>query len=243
MRTAMPLVTWSMITEYGPSATSLAISTPRLIGPGMHDDDIGLGAGEGALGQAEVARVFVDRGEEVLALALELDAQHHDHVGVAHAGVQIAGASRPRLRSSGGSRVGGPTRRTVRAEGAQREDVRARHAAVQDVADDGHREAVEAALALANGERVEQRLRRVLVGAVAGVDDRAVDARGEEVRRPGRGMAHDDRVGPHRVEVARRVEQRLALGDAAGRDGETDDVGAHAFGGDLERGRVRVLAS
>src|SRR3989442_47009 len=34
MRTARPLVTWSMMTEYGPSATSLAISSPRLSGPG-----------------------------------------------------------------------------------------------------------------------------------------------------------------------------------------------------------------
>ena len=34
MRTATPFVTWSRITEYGPSATSLAISTPRFMGPG-----------------------------------------------------------------------------------------------------------------------------------------------------------------------------------------------------------------
>jgi len=34
MRTATPLATWSRMTEYGPSATSDAISTPRFIGPG-----------------------------------------------------------------------------------------------------------------------------------------------------------------------------------------------------------------
>src|SRR5436190_17356124 len=34
MRTAKPLVTWSRITLCKPSATSLSISTPRLIGPG-----------------------------------------------------------------------------------------------------------------------------------------------------------------------------------------------------------------
>ena len=34
MRTATPLATCSRITEYGPSATSEAISTPRFIGPG-----------------------------------------------------------------------------------------------------------------------------------------------------------------------------------------------------------------
>ena len=64
----------------------------------------------------------------------------------------------------------------ARAEGAQGVDVRARHAAVQDVADDGDRQAVEAADVVADGEQVEQRLGRVLVRAVAGVDHRAVDA-------------------------------------------------------------------
>src|SRR5439155_17707235 len=34
MRTATPEATWSRMTEYGPSATSVAISTPRFIGPG-----------------------------------------------------------------------------------------------------------------------------------------------------------------------------------------------------------------
>ena len=34
MRTATPLVTWSRMTEYGLSATSGEISTPRFTGPG-----------------------------------------------------------------------------------------------------------------------------------------------------------------------------------------------------------------
>src|SRR4051812_8908813 len=34
IRTATPAETWSRMTEYGPSATSVEISTPRFIGPG-----------------------------------------------------------------------------------------------------------------------------------------------------------------------------------------------------------------
>src|SRR5262245_56764001 len=34
IRTATPAATWSRMTEYGPSATSVAISTPRFSGPG-----------------------------------------------------------------------------------------------------------------------------------------------------------------------------------------------------------------
>ena len=47
-------------------------------------------------------------------------------------------------------------------------------------------EPVDAALVAADGERVEQRLRGVLVGAVAGVDHRAVDLARQQVDRAGR---------------------------------------------------------
>ena len=46
---------------------------------------------------------------------------------------------------------------------------------MQDVAADRDGQALDAALAAADGERVEERLRRMLVRAVAGVDDRALD--------------------------------------------------------------------
>ncbi len=46
---------------------------------------------------------------------------------------------------------------------------------MHDVAADRHQEALQAAAAAANGQRVEQRLGRVLVLAVAGIDDGAVD--------------------------------------------------------------------
>ena len=64
-----------------------------------------------------------------------------------------------------------------------------------------------------NRERVEERLRRVLVRAVARVDDRrAADSR-ELVRRARRGVAYDDEIRRHRFEIARGVEQSLAFGD------------------------------
>ncbi len=66
----------------------------------------------------------------------------------------------------------------VRADGAhfrhaqrgQRMDVRTRHAAVQDVADDGHAQVGEILLVVADGVHVEQALGRVRMAAVAGVD-------------------------------------------------------------------------
>jgi len=55
---------------------------------------------------------------------------------------------------------------------------------VQDVADDPDRRAVEVADALTQRVDVEQRLGRVLVLAVAGVDDRRGRPLGDERRRP-----------------------------------------------------------
>ena len=64
---------------------------------------------------------------------------------------------------------------------------------------------------IAQREHVEQTLRRMLVRAVAGVDDVRLDALGEELRRARRAVANDDHVDAHRLEIARRVDERLAL--------------------------------
>src|SRR5918912_4345304 len=109
-----------------------------------------------------------------------------------------------------------------------------RDARMEYVAEDGDLESVYLSLVLTDGERVEERLRRVLVRAVAGVDDcRAAHTR-QLVRRAGRRMADDDQVGGHRFEVARRVEQGLALRHARRRGADVDDVGRETFARYLE---------
>ena len=54
--------------------------------------------------------------------------------------------------------------------------------------------------------------------------------------RPNCAWRMHDHVGRHRVQVARGVEQRLALGRRRGRAGDVDRVGREPLGGDLERG-------
>jgi hypothetical protein len=82
-----------------------------------------------------------------------------------------------------------------RAHGVEQEDVGAGDAAVQDVAADGDGEALDAALAAADGEGVEQGLGRVLVAAVAGVDHRAADLLGQQLDRAGGIVAHHQQSG------------------------------------------------
>jgi hypothetical protein len=65
--------------------------------------------------------------------------------------------------------------RHLGAERAQTDDVRARDAAVQDVADERDAQTLDLAELRLQREQVEQRLRRVRVAAVARVDDVAVE--------------------------------------------------------------------
>ena len=88
-------------------------------------------------------------------------------------------------------------------------------------------------------------LRRVLVGAVAGVDDADVRQQvlREQVRRAGRRVPHDHRVDAHRLDVLGGVDERLALAGAGPAGGEVERVGPEPAGGEAEadprpRGRL-----
>ena len=95
-------------------------------------------------------------------------------------------------------------------------DIRAGHAAVQDVAENSHVQIFDGALAIANRQGVEQALRGVLVRAVACVDDGNVQMAGNEFRRARGFVPHHERVGLHRVQRLDRVQERLALFQARG---------------------------
>ena len=68
----------------------------------------------------------------------------------------------------------------------------------------------------------------------------AADAR-QQVTRARRAVAQHDHARRHRLDVHRRVDQRLALDDARRADGDVERVGAEALLGDLER-RARARA-
>ena len=95
-------------------------------------------------------------------------------------------------------------------------------------------QAFDAPEMLADGRGVEQRLGRMLAGAVAGVDHRAIHDRGDVGGRAARAVADDQSVGAHRVERARGILERLALLDRAMFDLHRHDLRAEAVGGDFE---------
>jgi hypothetical protein len=161
------------------SATRGSISTPRFIGPGC----ITFWPGRSRSGVTpsarctRAARARSSRPPHPLAL----HAQDVDDVGAPIAPMSCV-TSQPIASIPRGISVGGPTRSRARPS-ARAPGCRARDARVQHVADDRDVQALDAGRAPRDRVEVEQRLRRVLVLAVAGVDDVRLGARGDELRR------------------------------------------------------------
>ena len=84
---------------------------------------------------------------------------------------------------------------------------------MEDVTDDRDVEALDRADRLADGVEVEQRLGRVLVLPVAGVDDVRLGEAGDELRRTDLRVPEHDHVRVVGAERECRVLERLALVD------------------------------
>ena len=114
---------------------------------------------------------------------------------------------------------------------------------MQDVADDRDFQPRDPTFIVTDGQRVEEGLRRVFMRAVARVDHCGMDDFCDLMRRAGGGMTDDNRVGRHRLQVQRRVDQSLALDYAGGRSRDIDRVGGQTLRRDFEtragaRGRL-----
>jgi hypothetical protein len=83
-----------------------------------------------------------------------------------------------------GSSVEGAISADFRAERVEQDDVGARDARMQDVAADRDTSPFDAALVAADGQRVEQGLRRMFMGAVAGIDHGAIDLARQQLTAP-----------------------------------------------------------
>ncbi|OLB32187.1 MAG: hypothetical protein AUH13_04975 [Acidobacteria bacterium 13_2_20CM_58_27] len=106
-----------------------------------------------------------------------------------------------------------PAQREPAPEFPEQVNVRTRHAAVQNVAENGHVQVLDRAQPVANRERVQQPLRGMLMGAVARVDHRNIQVPRHVIGRPGRRVPHHQAIRLHGVQVERGVQQGFALLD------------------------------
>ena len=179
-------------------------------------------------------------------LPLQLDAQHHDDVDVREwlvpyrSSIQRPGAICPISR---GSSDAGPQSTICAPNFDKQKNVRPRHAAVRDIADDGDAQPFECCAAVENGQRIQQRLGRMFMRAIAGIDDGHRQIARQKVRCAGSRMPHDDGIRPHGAERVQRIDQRFAFGDAGTRGGDGKTSAPSRFAAISKLVRVRVEAS
>jgi hypothetical protein len=171
MRTATPISTCSWITErsVGDRGVDLDAAVHRA---GMHDDGVGLGLGQLVAVEAVEVVELAHRGDEAAGHALGLEPEHHHHVDALQPLLHVVEHLAAPAVDLGGQQGRWRDQAHPVLQLVQQRDVGAGDAGVQDVAADRDRSGAEPALAAADGQRVEQRLGRVLMRAVAGVDHR-----------------------------------------------------------------------
>ena len=201
---------------------------------GVHDEAGGFQFFRAGLGKAEEGDIFAQAGEVFLALALVLDAEEVDDISLGEDFVDAVADADTELFKAFRDEGRRADQRDFRAEFEEAEDVRAGNAAEENIADDGDIEAFDFSEFLADGEDVEKALGRMLVRAVAGVDDAGVEPLGEELRGTRGAVSEDDDVGAEGLEIEGGVLERFAFLQAGGRGGDVHHIGAETHGGDLE---------
>ena len=231
-------------------------------GAGVHDERVGGVGGEALTG--ELVGVFV-LGEVDLQSGetFGLDAEHHDDLGLAEGGFEVAldGDTGAGVGGRVGQELGGSAEDDARAEAGKQKHVGAGDAAVEDVAHDGDGDAGESGgryrgscdcacdasftqddglrsriEMIEDGAEVEQGLRGVFVHPVSRIEDWQACDFFEEPCSAGGVVAEDDGFGAERAQSKAGVLEGLAFLNARGEAGNEGGVSTKAFGGELEAG-------
>src|SRR5213594_1698883 len=182
----------------------------------------------------EHAVVLAQARDESFFHAFQLQPEHVQHVGPLDRFLEAAEPADAELFDAAWHQGVGSTHADFGAEFEQPPDIRAGDARVLDVAHQADLQPGDLPVLVANREQIQQRLSGVLVLAVARVDDVGADAVAEKQGGTGRRMADHHHVDPHRLEVFRRVDERLPLLHGAAGRGHVHRVRRESFLGELE---------
>ncbi len=105
-----------------------------------------------------------------------------------------------------------------------------------NIATDRNRQALNPPLGPPNGQRIQQRLRRVFMPPVARVQHRAIHLLRQQVHRAGIRMPHHQQIGVHGVQRHGGINQRLALLHAGLRHGHVHHIRPQPLARQFETG-------
>jgi len=106
---------------------------------------------------------------------------------------------------------------------------------MENIPGDKNPQTLERIFKLPDGEGIEQSLSRMLMRAIASVENMGPAEGADKMGSAGRSMPDDDRIWIHRLEVQHRILQALSFNDRAGKPNKIDDVGAQSFGRHFKR--------
>src|SRR6201994_1855076 len=133
--------------------------------PRMHHQRVGFGIGQLLLVEPEIMEILLARRHERAVHALALQPEHHHDVGAFEPFAHVAGDLDAHPLDAARQQRGGRHHADAGAHGVEQEDVGARDARMHHVAADRDDETLEPALVAADGQRIEQGLGRMFMGA------------------------------------------------------------------------------
>src|SRR6266852_4818650 len=202
----LDLLTYEGLGAVGNARVDLDATVHRA---GVHHQRVGFRVGELLRIETEIGEILLAGRHQRAVHAFALQAQHHHDVGVTQPLAHIAADLDAEILDAGRQQGRGGHHPHARAERIEQNDVRARHPRMGDVAADRDCERRDRPFVAADSERIEQRLGRMLVGAIPGIYHRAIDFTGEEFD-IARGVVADHQdVGMHGIERDGGVDQGL----------------------------------
>src|SRR6476659_7530470 len=153
--------------------------------PRMHHQRVGFCIGELLLVEAEIMKILARGRHEGTVHAIALQPQHHHDIRAVEALAHVARDLDAHPLDAARQQRGGRHHADASAHGVEQQDVGAGDAGVHDVAADRDHEAFQPALVAADGQRIQQRLGRMLVAAVAGIDHGTVNLARQKFHRAG----------------------------------------------------------
>ena len=201
----------------------------------MKNEGVRLGQFQAGRIDAEDAGVFAGRREQPFLLALPLDAQDVDHIGAFQGFFHAVMNGNREVFHIVGDKGRGTGHVHIGPHLGETPDIGARHAAVEDIADNGHFETFDGWLMFQDGIHIQQGLSGMLMGAVPAVDYDGLQNLGRIVAGSFGLVAHDNGIDAHGFHRQQGVAQAFTLDDTAGAGSDVDYVASQVFAGQFER--------
>ena len=116
--------------------------------------------------------IFTRRWDEIALHPFVLQTQHHNHISPIQCGIEIAERNGAKSLDAAWHQGRGRDNADFCAQRFEAKQVRSGNAAVQNIADNRHAKVGQRAFVLLDGKGVQQRLSRVAMAAIAGVNHR-----------------------------------------------------------------------